>query len=137
MKNKKQSIFIKFSTRFSSTYINITTMGVSLSRFDERMAGINEAERLLVDNPKLSGKLNFRQLVLLRHALKHPCFSYVVWEHQRSHGISYGIARKGLSDMLDKLKLLIKTRQGRRYYFVVPGDLEQRVVARQINTLVC
>jgi len=97
---------------------------------DEKMAGVNEAERLLIDNPRLSGKLNFRQLALLRHALKHPRFSYVVQEHQRSHGISYDVARKDLLDMADKLKLLVKTKQGKRYYFVVPNDLEQRIAVR-------
>lgn len=96
----------------------------------EKMAGVNEAERLLIDNPRLSGKLNFRQLALLRHALKHPRFSYVVQEHERSHGISYDVARKDLLDMSDKLKLLVKTKQGKRYYFVVPNDLEQRIAVR-------
>ena len=94
---------------------------------DQKMRGVNEAEQLLMDNPRLSGKLNFRQLALLRHALKHPRFSYVVQEHQRSHGISYDVARKDLLEMADKLKLLLKTKEGKRYYFVVPNDLEQRI----------
>lgn len=94
---------------------------------DDKMKGVNEAERMLMDNPRLSGKLNFRQLALLRHAIKHPRFSYVVQEHQRSHGISYDVARKDLLEMADKLKLLIKTKQGKRYYFVVPNDLESRI----------
>lgn len=97
---------------------------------DQKMQGVNEAEQLLVDNPRLKGKLNFRQLALLRHALKHPRFSYVVQEHQQSHGISYDVARKDLLQMADTLKLLVKTRQGKRYYFVVPNDLEQRIAAR-------
>jgi len=96
---------------------------------DGKMQGVNEAERLLKDNKRLKGKLNFRQLALLRHALKHPRFSYVVREHQRSHGISYDIARKDLLDMADKLKLLLKTKQGKQYYFVVPNDLEQRIAS--------
>ncbi len=94
---------------------------------DEKMQGVNEAERLLIDNPRLRGKLNFRQLALLRHALKHPRFSYVVQEHQRSHGVSYDVARKDLLNMSDKLNLLIKTKQGKRYYFVAPHDLKQRI----------
>ncbi len=97
---------------------------------DEKMTGVNEAERLLIDNPRLSGKLNFRQLALLRHALKHPRFSYVIQEHQRSHGISYDVARKDLLYMSDKLKLLVKTKQGKRYYFVAPNNLEQRVTVK-------
>ncbi len=95
----------------------------------DKMQGIKETERLLVDNPKLQGKLNFRQLALLRHALKHPRFSYAVQEHQRTHGISYDVARKDLLQMADQLKLLIKTKQGRSYYFVAPNDLEKRISA--------
>ncbi len=94
---------------------------------DQKMHGISEAEQRLTNNPRLKGKLNFRQLALLRHALKHPRFSYVVQEHQRSHGISYDVARKDLLQMADTLKLLVKTKQGKRYYFVVPNDLEQRI----------
>jgi len=100
----------------------------SLHHFlDQKMQDVREAERMLIDNPRLNGKLNFRQLALLRHALKHPRFSYVVNEHQQSHGISYDVARKDLLEMADTLKLLIKTRQGKRYYFVVPDDIEQRI----------
>lgn len=94
---------------------------------NEKMKGINEAEHLLTNNPRLSGKLNFRQLAVLRHALKHPRFSYVVQEHQQSHGVSYDVARKDLLGMSDKLNLLVKSKQGNRYYFVVPNDLEQRI----------
>ncbi|MES9880714.1 MAG: Fic family protein, partial [Sedimenticola sp.] len=94
---------------------------------DQKMQEINEAERMLTNNARLRGKLNFRQLALLRHALKHPRFSYVVQEHQKSHGISYDVARKDLLQMADKLKLLVKTKQGKQYYFVVPNDLEQRL----------
>jgi len=96
---------------------------------DQKMQGISEAEHRLTDNPRLKNKLNFRQLALLRHALKHPRFSYVVQEHQRSHGISYDVARKDLLEMADTLKLLVKTKQGKRYYFVVPSDLEQRIAS--------
>jgi len=96
----------------------------------EKLQAISEAEKLLVLNPRLNGKLNFRQLALLRHALKHPRFSYIVEEHQRSHGISYDVARKDLLQMADSLKLLLKTKQGKRYFFVVPNDLEDRIAAK-------
>jgi len=96
---------------------------------DKKVKGINEAERMLMDNPALRGKLNFRQLALLLHALKHPRFSYVVQEHQRSHGISYDVARKDLLEMSDSLNLLLKTKRGKRYFFVVPNDFEGRIVS--------
>lgn len=94
---------------------------------DEKAQAIGEAERMLVENPRLKGQLNFRQLSLLRHALKHPRFSYVVQEHQQSHGVSYDVARKDLLRMSDTLGLLDKTKRGKQYYFVVPSDLEKRI----------
>ena len=94
---------------------------------DSKMRDIEDARQMLAANPRLKGKLNFRQLSLLRHALKHPRFSYVVQEHQQSHGISYDVARKDLLYMADTLGLLDKTRRGKQYYFVVPVDLEKRI----------
>ncbi|MDP1698567.1 MAG: Fic family protein [Xanthomonadaceae bacterium] len=88
---------------------------------------INDAEQMLTRNARLKGRLNFRQLALLRHALKHPRFAYVIDEHQNSHGISYDVARKDLLFMADELKLLTKTKEGKRYLFVVPEDIEQRI----------
>jgi len=97
------------------------------SYLDKKTHDISMTEQLLQNNARLKGKLNFRQLALLKHALKHPRFSYIVQEHQQSHGISYDVARKDLSELSDKLKLLLKTKQGKRYLFVVPSDLEQRI----------
>jgi Fic family protein len=93
----------------------------------DKVRDISEAEQMLTRNTRLKSRLNFRQLALLRHALKHPRFAYVIEEHQRSHGISYDIARKDLLAMADELKLLNKTREGRRYLFVVPDDLDRRI----------
>lgn len=94
---------------------------------DKKIQGLNAAEALLKQNQKLRGKLNFRQLSLLRHALKHPRFAYVVDEHRNSHGVSYDVARKDLLQMSDQLKLLEKTKVGKRYKFLVPDDLEMRI----------
>lgn len=97
------------------------------AHLDKKMQDISAAQQMLLDNPRLKGKLNFRQLSLLRHALKHPRFSYVVQEHQQSHGVSYDVARKDLLLMSDQLGLLEKTKRGKQYYFVVPTDLEKRI----------
>lgn len=88
---------------------------------------IGLAEQMLTRNPRLKGKLNFRQVALLRHALKNPRFSYVIDEHQNSHGISYDVARKDLLQMSEELKLLTKTKDGKRYFFVVPDDIVLRI----------
>lgn len=93
---------------------------------DQKMQDIGEAEQLLKANSRLK-KMNFRQLALLRHALKHPRFTYYVHEHQASHGVSYDTARKDLLGMADKFKLLMKTKQGKNYVFIAPPDLEARI----------
>lgn len=101
---------------------------VALHEFLRRkVQSVSEAEQMLTQNARLKGRLNFRQTALLRHALKHPRFAYVIDEHQRSHGISYDVARKDLLFMADELKLLNRTQDGKRYLFVVPDDLEQRL----------
>ena len=91
-----------------------------------KVRDINEAEQMLSGNPRMVGQLNFRQLALLRHALKHPRFAYVIEEHQNTHGISYDIARKDLQAMA-ALGLLKRTKEGKRYLFIAPGDLERRM----------
>lgn len=95
--------------------------------FDEKIKGVEFAESLLETNNKLKGKLNFRQLALLRHALKHPRFIYNINEHQNSHGIAYETARKDLIQMSDKLKLLTKLKSGKSFVFVSPTDIEDLI----------
>jgi Fic family protein len=73
-------------------------------------------------------KLNFRQLALLRHALKHPRFVYTIKEHKNSHGINPQTARKDLMQMAD-IKLLDKLKHGKSYVFLSPDDLEERIKA--------
>jgi len=94
---------------------------------DEKAQTVSEVEQILVSNPRFKGRLNFRQLALLRHALKNPRFTYVVHEHQQSHGVSYDVARKDLLFMADTLGLLDKSKSGKQYYFVSPMDLAQRI----------
>ena len=71
-------------------------------------------------------KLNFRQLALLRHALKHPNFVYKIKEHKNSHGINQQTARKDLMMMADK-KLLTRLKHGKSYVFIAPDDLGERI----------
>lgn len=73
-------------------------------------------------------KLNFRQLVLLRHALKHPRFVYTIREHRNSHGINPQTARKDLMQMADQ-KLLTRLKHGKSFVFISPDDLEERIKA--------
>ncbi len=82
---------------------------------------------MMARNARLAGRLSFRQLALLRPAPRHPRFACVIEEHQRLQGISYDVARKDLLLMADELRLLSRTRQGKRYLFLLPDDLERRI----------
>lgn len=94
---------------------------------DKKTKGIEYAQKTLCDAKNLGKRLNFRQLALLRHALKHTRFLYKINEHQNSHGISYETARKDLLQMSDELKLLSKLKDGRAFVFLSPSDLEERI----------
>ncbi len=116
------------------TYFIIQQLEVIRQAIDEihhylikKQHEIENAEELLSNNRKLKGKLNYRQLGVLKHALKHPGFTYKISQHQNSHGITYETARKDLLTMADKLKLLLKVKEGRKFVFIAPSDLDARV----------
>lgn len=78
-------------------------------------------------NRRLQRSLNFRPLMLIRHALLHPGFSYTINEHRNSHGVSRDTARKDLIQLSDKLRLLSKHRSGKSFVFTSPADLAKRL----------
>ncbi|SDU05786.1 Fic family protein [Desulfobacula phenolica] len=94
---------------------------------EKKTKGITQAQDMLQDAKNLGKKLNFRQLALLRHALKHPGFTYKINEHKNSHGISYETARKDLLFMSDNTKLLVKFKAGKSFVFMSPPNLEERI----------
>ncbi len=97
------------------------------SFIDKKVANIKFANNLLAHSSQLKNKLNYRQLSLLRHALKNPGYIYSVKEHQNTHGIVYETARTDLIKMADKYKLLIKQKRGAAFAFVSPTDLKKRI----------
>ncbi len=94
---------------------------------EKKAKDIEDAQETLRNAKHLGGKLNFRQLAILRHALKHPRFIYNINEHRNSHGISYETARKDLLQMSDDLNLLSKLKEGRTFIFISPSNLEDRI----------
>ena len=67
--------------------------------------------------------LNHRQMALLTHALRNPGSRYTIESHRGSHGVTYQTARADLLALSGK-GLLDQFREGKRFYFVAPGDLE-------------
>lgn len=87
---------------------------------------INETERLLHTNYSLQNKLNYRQVALIKHALKHPNMHYQIESHRQSHNVTYDTARNDLLN-LDKLGLLLKQKTGKSFTFIAPADLRKRI----------
>ncbi len=94
---------------------------------EKKAKKIEDARNALKNTKNLGGKLNARQLAILRHALNHPRFIYSINEHRNSHGISYETARKDLMYMSDTLRLLTRLKEGRTFIFLSPEDLEVRI----------
>ncbi|MFZ2314268.1 MAG: Fic family protein [Gammaproteobacteria bacterium] len=100
---------------------------VSLYKYlDKKNQEINATEKLLQVNQTLNTKLNYRQVALLRHALKHPNFQYRIESHRLSHNITYQTARTDLLS-LEKFNLLLKKQMGKAFIFIAPDDLKKRI----------
>jgi Fic family protein len=85
---------------------------------------IQTVERLL----KGSTEFNHRQLAVLGGALRNPDESHSFATHATSHGVTHETARTDLT-MLAERGLLEKRRMGRRFSFVAPSDLAERLKA--------
>ena len=82
---------------------------------------MRKATTLLRDIPGL----NYRQLDLLQHALKHPDAAYSIESHKNSHNIVRATARADLFALVER-GYLSRGKQGRRYTFrAVPGIAEK------------
>lgn len=70
--------------------------------------------------------LNHRQQALLAHALREPQTRYLIGAHQRSHGVTHQTARDDLFGLVDR-GLMVVNREGRRYIFRAPQDLNEKL----------
>lgn len=94
---------------------------------DRKEKEIESAEKLLSSIGRLEGRLNFRQLSILKHALKHPGARYTIKSHQISHSVTYQTARVDLLRMADDMNLLDKRLEGKTFTFWAPSDLQDRL----------
>jgi Fic family protein len=85
-------------------------------------------EVLLRHAPRISDRINHRQVALLSHALRHPGHGYTVESHRTSHRVTPQTARTDLQD-LAQLGLLEQRKRGRAFVFFAPPDLHQRIEA--------
>jgi Fic family protein len=87
---------------------------------------MNEIEKWLHDNKALQNKLNYRQIALIKHALKHSNSRYVIEGHRQAHQVTYDTARTDLLGLVE-LGLLTKQLQGKAFTFTVSSDLKSRL----------
>lgn len=117
-----------------ATYFILYQLRVILRAIEElhdylarKQRELQETQRVVQRSALLREQLNFRQLALIRHAMKHPGFVYTIESHRISNNISYGTAR---SDLLNLVKVgLLEQASGsnRRMLFLSPGDLQRRI----------
>lgn len=81
-----------------------------------------ELESLLHGSPRL----NHRQLVVLRDALRDPSETFTIQPQARRHRVTYESARSDLLG-LQELGLLVKEQVGKKHVFRSPPDLAQRL----------
>jgi Fic family protein len=89
-----------------------------------KVAEIQEVEKLV----RGAAALNHRQLALLSDALRHPDRAYTFGGHAASHAVTHETARADLGDLAAR-GLLERRQRGRRYSFLVPPDLVERLRA--------
>ena len=68
-------------------------------------------KKLLSSSEVLNTKLNYRQLDLMKHAIKHPGFVYQISAYQNTHGVAYDTARTDLLMLSDVFSFLTKERK--------------------------
>jgi Fic family protein len=77
---------------------------------------------------KPSTGLNHRQIALLGHATRHPGMAYTFASHGTSHDVAYATARADLLDLAGK-DLLEQQKRGKKFVFIAPADLANRLRA--------
>ena len=89
---------------------------------DKKALEIQAIEQTL----RSSVSMNYRQVALLGHALRHPGMRYTIAAHKQAHGVTYETARTDLLDLAAR-NMLDKTKAGRVFSFAAPVDLAKRL----------
>ncbi|MCV6609172.1 MAG: Fic family protein [Amphritea sp.] len=80
---------------------------------------------IMLENSPLQGELNYRQLNVLKNAIKNPGAEYTINSHKTSHGVTYQTARTDLLKLSDHFNLLKKYKVGKKDVFISPANLRE------------
>ncbi|MHB9053528.1 MAG: Fic family protein [Thermoleophilia bacterium] len=109
---------------------NLTTIVRSLNGLHEYLA---RKQKEAAEMTKVLGErsgLNHRQQAVLRRALSDENAEFTIASHQTSQNIAFATARSDLFDLVER-GLLRREKVGRKYVFVIPDDLSDRIEALQ------
>lgn len=105
---------------------NLNTIVRSLEGLHEYLA---RKQKEATETAKVLGEmsgLNNRQQAVLRRALTDGNAEFTIASHKNSQNIAFATARSDLFDLVER-GLLIRGKVGRKYVFVVPDDLADRL----------
>ena len=111
------------------TYFILAQLKVILRSIDDLETYIATKSREMSDisaylRPGIG--LNYRQISLLTHALRHPSQHYTFQSHKISLGVTYQTARTDLLDLVER-GLLDKRKSGRTFNFVPVRNLGDKI----------
>lgn len=101
----------------------------ALAELEDYLRHKEEAIRRIEVRIKQSD-LNYRQLALLSHAVRHPGHRYTTRSHRSSHNVAYATARQDLLDLASRGLLIGRKMDRKTMVFVAPADLEARLDAQ-------
>lgn len=116
------------------TYFLLAQLKVILVAIEDLLAYLETKQRQIAATQKLlrrsellRERLNFRQVALIQHAMKHPVYSYTIESHRKSHNVSYATARADLLKLVEVGLLDQENGPRRLLLFVAPRDLRARI----------
>jgi Fic family protein len=90
------------------------------------MVEMREVSTLI--EPAHGSGLNERQRDLIAHALNHTESAYTIAWHKQTQKVAYATARADLLDLAER-GLLEQQKRGKKFVFIAPADLADRLRA--------
>lgn len=114
-------------TYFLAYHTDVLTR--AMDNLDKRITEQIEIESKIQDNlrkARIRGNWNFRQLALLKNAVKQSNGEYTADSHANSHVVSKQTALTDMNELV-KAGLLKKHRRGKRFVYVAAASLRRRL----------